>query len=267
LAHSTFAAINKTITIPGHRQFLSTFFELFSNFDHFVLYIYHNRVYGPNMQVILKEIHDTVDYRFQVISNDVCKNDLGIDFGRLQALVDYKLNYSLPNFVALEQNGEGFFEANIEYFFLNIPIILLTLLAYRLAFRLLFDYRLSSLLRRFSFWGILVLLLLEGNVELFFFSFTADFLTYFSVSYQHKLFNLATVLAAFAILLLSTLGLASLYMLYLKKSSFLYENCHGLCSSALYFAFSNGLLNVVRGIIHRAAISKPDMQAVLLLLL
>lgn len=51
------------------------------------------------MQLILKQIHDTIDYRFQIISNNVCKEDLGLDFNSIQELIDYKFNYSISTFV------------------------------------------------------------------------------------------------------------------------------------------------------------------------
>lgn len=100
LTKNTFLVINETMNVAGHRQFLSIFFELFSNFDHFLLYIYHKRVYGSNMQMILKQIHDTIDYRFQIISKDICRDYLGIDFNGIQSSIDYKSDYSLVNYCA-----------------------------------------------------------------------------------------------------------------------------------------------------------------------
>ena len=91
--------INKTFNMPAQRQFLNVFFQLFSSFDHLFLFIYHNRTYGSNMKFYLQLIHDTLDYRFNIIDNKICQNYLGIDFNQWKQNVDFKANYSLAKFV------------------------------------------------------------------------------------------------------------------------------------------------------------------------
>ena len=96
--------------------------------------------------------------------------------------------------------------------------MLLTLFAYRIAYRLFRKFRLAVLIKRFTLWEIVILLLLQGNVEFFFFSFTGNFLTLFSINSNHKFFNFFTILASFVFLTLSTYGFVSLYLIYGKKA-------------------------------------------------
>lgn len=108
-------------------------------------------------------IHNTIDYRFNIIQDSICLQYFGVDFAVWQTNIDFKLNYSLPKFIDIETNGEGFFVNNLQYFFLNIPLITIALLFMRLVFKILFNYPLSALFRKFSFFGIIVFFLLEGN--------------------------------------------------------------------------------------------------------
>lgn len=128
-------------------------------------------------------------------------------------------------------------------------------MTYRFIYKMLENYRLAVLLKKFSFWGIIILLLLEGNIEFFFFSFAADFQMSFAFTVTHKFMNLSTLIAAFLVLVLSTFGFMSFYLMYGGRSCQLYDNCSGSCASALYFLVVNGLLNVLRGLFHRVSIN------------
>lgn len=157
--------------------------------------------------------------------------------------------------------------SNMQYFLLNIPVILLTLILYRMVYHVFSNYRVMLFFKKFTYWGVLILLLLEGNIEFFFFSFIGDFSVFFSSNYNHKLFNSSTFIISFLVLFASTFGLFSLYLVYRKKSSQFYDNCSGKCSSAFYYLVVNGVFNITRGLFHRIAINSPDIQVVLLFLL
>lgn len=145
--------------------------------------------------------------------------------------------------------------------------MIITLFLYRAGFKLVFNHRISILLRKFSLDGVVILLLLEGNVELFFFSFASDLLNVFSSSFKEKIFNFASVLMCLVFILLSTVGLFSLYYFYNKKCKNFYENYCYSYKSAFIFLFFNGALNIVRGFTHRLAMAFPTLQAILLMLI
>lgn len=145
--------------------------------------------------------------------------------------------------------------------------MILTLLLYRSVFKMLFNYPISILLRKFSIEGIVILLLLQGNIQLFFFSFAADFLNLFSSNFNEKLFNFASIVMCFIFLLLATFGFYSFYYFYNKKSQSLYDNYYCSYFSAFFFLFFNGVLNIARGFTHRLAFTSPNLQVILLMLI
>jgi hypothetical protein len=73
--------------------------------------------------------------------------------------LDYKYPYSDAMFLERNQNGIGFYANNLDFFYFTLPVIFLTYLVMHLIFRALFNYRISSYFRKYSFYGILLLLI------------------------------------------------------------------------------------------------------------
>lgn len=72
---------------------------------------------------------------------------------------------------------------------------------------------------------------------------------------------------AFIWLIISSLGLFSYFIVHKNLSRYFYENSKGSLNSALFFVFSNGVMNVTRGFIHRFAITSPHAQVLSLMLI
>ena len=68
-------------------------------------------------------------------------------------------------------NGIGFFANNFEFFFYELPVTLLTYFLFQLIFKTLFNYRISKYFRKYAFYGILMFIIYEGNIEQFSFYF------------------------------------------------------------------------------------------------
>lgn len=68
-------------------------------------------------------------------------------------------------------------------------------------FKLLFNYRVSLLLRKYSFYGTLLFIIYEGNVESFAFFFFAECRNLFSVDFVHKLANVFMVYFFFLLII------------------------------------------------------------------
>ena len=76
-----------------------------------------------------------------------------------------------------------------------------------MVFRLLFNYRLSKYIRKYSFSGMLLLIIYEGNVEQFSFYFFNECKTLFSLNFSHKLANVALIFFFFFLIVFCVGGL------------------------------------------------------------
>lgn len=88
-----------------------------------------------------------------------------------------------------------------------MPGILLLYGLLSLVFRALFNHRVSRYFRKYSFYGILLLIVYEGSVEQFTFYFLEECKLFFSGTFSHKLANLFIVYFFFLTLFFSVGGL------------------------------------------------------------
>ena len=59
----------------------------------------------------------------------------------------------------------GFFANNLEFFYYELPVMFAVYLIFLLIFKLLFNFRVSKYIRKYSLYGILIFIIYEGNVE------------------------------------------------------------------------------------------------------
>jgi len=59
----------------------------------------------------------------------------------------------------------SFFGNTLNYFILNIPLVLVMFFVLRFIFTLFFHYEFSVLFREYSFYAYILLMLTEGNTE------------------------------------------------------------------------------------------------------
>lgn len=106
---------------------------------------------------------------------------------------DKKKAYSDQVFLEKNENGVGFMANFLDYFFYELPVMVLIFLLLNLLFRLLFNYRISVNIRRYSLWGALFLVFYEGNMEQFSFYYFLELQNFFSISPLHKGTNIFVI--------------------------------------------------------------------------
>jgi hypothetical protein len=85
--------------------------------------------------------------------------------------VDQQVNYTAADILSKNPNGLSFFSNNLDFFFYELPGSILIYLILSLIFKMLFNYRVSIFLRKYSLYGLILMVIYEGNVEQFSFYF------------------------------------------------------------------------------------------------
>ena len=73
--------------------------------------------------------------------------------------LDHQKNYTHSNFLQKNDKGIGFFANNLEYFFFELPIVILIYVLFSIMSRVFFKYRITSLIKKYAFNGILLLII------------------------------------------------------------------------------------------------------------
>ena len=149
-------------------------------------------------------------------------------------VLDHQLNYTDPDFATKNPNGIGFFANNFEFFFYELPGILLIYVIFSLAFRLLFNYRISKYIRKYSFYGVLFLIIYEGNVEQFTYYFFSECRLLFSATFTHKMGRVFMLLFFFFLLVFSVSGLTWFWFHYRKLVKYFMEDCKIVSLEAIF---------------------------------
>ena len=156
---------DKLNSIAGSRIFLSTILSFLSTFDRLQFYYFHRQNLSYYSEKLLSNVNKMALERGSLIQDLVqnCDNSLCTTINDAYQLMVEKLdnqkNYTHPDFLQKNENGIGFFANNLEFFFYELPGIILIYIVFSLAFRLLFNYRISKLIRKYAFYGILLLVI------------------------------------------------------------------------------------------------------------
>ena len=120
-------------------------------------------------------------------------------------------------------NGMGFFANNLEFFFYEFPSALGIYFLFFWIFRALFNYRISKLIRKYSFYGILLFIIYEGNIEQLAFYFFRECKNLFSFNFSHKMANVFMIYFFFLIIVFSVGGLLFFFFHYKKLIKYFLE--------------------------------------------
>ena len=107
---------------------------------------------------------------FMKCEANICQQYIGF-YENLVESLDYKKNYTNSFYLQRNNNGIGFFANNLDFFFFELPLAIAIYLVLVMIFKILFNYRLSKYLRKYSFSGMLLFIIYEGNIEQFAFYF------------------------------------------------------------------------------------------------
>lgn len=135
----------------------------------------------------------------------------------------------------------------------------------RWGFRLLFHYRVSILLRPFSFLIYLSPLLLEGNLQYFFFVMFSQSYLGFSLSPKDKLLAVFSYLLYFVILWFSVVSCFLAYYFSRKLSKYILDNWRSRFTGLLGYSVTNAVRMVVFAAIHNFLRFDYDLQLKLLM--
>lgn len=122
-------------------------------------------------------------------------------------MLDHRRNYSSASFSEKNELGEGFWSNNFDFFYYQMPVLLIIYLCLTILFKMLFNYRLSLLFRKYSFYGLLLVIVYEGNMEQFSFYFFLEIQELFGLSIWHKVANAFLVLFFFVAVVFAVGGL------------------------------------------------------------
>jgi hypothetical protein len=179
--------------------------------------------------------------------------------------VDYKKNYT-DNFIyERNPNGMGFFTNNLDFFFYEVPSILLTYIALSLVFRLLYNFRISKYIRKYAFYGTFLLAIYEGNVEQLSFFFFSECKNLFSFNFSHKLANVIMIYFFFLTIFFSVVGLMFFLYHYRKLVKYFIEDSDKINMEAVVMeSLERSVYPLLFGSIHALFLDSVGLQTIIL---
>ena len=151
--------------------------------DNLWLYNFHQQEFDGTTRTVLETISFFEEKKWQIVRLEEIKEDLETSVERL---ADYNPN-SNPTYLKKERKSNLFIASTMDYFVLFVPATLLFVFLCNRCFHLLFNCRISIFLRAYSFWWVLLELLLQNNVEFFSFLCFCNILTPFRLDLETKM--------------------------------------------------------------------------------
>ena len=138
--------------------------------------------------------------------------------------INKKANYTDSFFLDKNPNGLGFFSNHLDFFYYELPISVVLYLLLSFVFKMLFNYRISKYIRKYSFYGILLFIVCEGNIEQFAFYFFSECRNLFSVNFSHKMANVLMIYFFFFVILFAVGGMLWIFYHYRKLIKYFLED-------------------------------------------
>ena len=177
--------------------------------------------------------------------------------------LDRQKDYTPHDFLEKNENGIGFFANNLEFFFFELPGIIMVYIAFSLLFRLLFNFRVSRLIRKHSLWGVIIFIIFEGNVEQFAFYFFSECRLLYSATTVHKLGRSFMLLFFFFLLVSSVCGLTLFLVHYKKLVKYLMEDCRKVSLLAILLeSLEKSVFPLLFGCVHALFLENLFVQTI-----
>ena len=258
-------------SLPGSRVYFSAILGFLSTFDRLQYYYYHRQNLTYFSERLLSSINTMALERGSLLQNLIkdCDNSLcsGINsaYENMLGSLDRQKEYSPPGFLEKNENGIGFFANNLEFFFFELPGIIVLYITFSLLFRLLFNFRISRLIRKYSFYGVLVFIMFEGNVEQFAFYFFAECRLLYSATPLHKLGRVFMLLFFFPLLVSSFCGITLSLVYYKKLVKYFMEDCRKVSLLAILLeSLEKGIFPLLFGSVHALLLENLLAQTITL---
>ena len=178
--------------------------------------------------------------------------------------IDTKRNYTSPRFREAEDRGETFLPACWEFVEFNLIVVLLGFLLLRWGARLLRRWRIAQCLRPFRTAAYLTPLLLDGNLQYFFFLLFSQVRLGFSLSPRDKMLNVLNYLLYFIVLLASVVSCFFAFWTARRLSEYLLDNWRTRVRGLLAHSLTGAVRALVLGAVHSLLRESPFQLPLLL---
>ncbi len=138
----------------------------------------------------------------------------------------------------------------LDFLIFNISLTLTFVFLYNRIFYLLFNYPVSIFLRSYSFWLILLDLLIQRNIEFFTFIICRSIQVMVNFNFTTKLFNTLTILLGFILIICVIGSYAFYYFQYRKLGRYFLYNMYRFPSSYLLMIICDGIKPFLKGLVH-----------------
>ena len=220
--------INK---VPGNRILLNFITQFFSFFDRLYLYYYHhqnNTFYAQYFLSVSAQFNQNKSTMTQTLLQ-MCENSSSIcatinnGYYFLLGQLNQKYNYTSDNFILKNNQGIGFFANHLDFLYFQMPFVFVEVFVLYQLFKLLFDFKISVFLRKYSLFFCILLFLFEGNVQEFSFYLFSELKYFFSANFYHKIGNVVILLILYVIVMFSVCGLIWCKYHYRKLTKYFVE--------------------------------------------
>ena len=157
---------------------------------------------------------------------------------------------SNPTYLQKQRKNNLFLLNTLDYFVFQVPLTLLLIFLLNRLFHCLFQFEISSLLRHYSFWGIILELLIVGNIELFTFLALRNCHTVFSSDITTRLMQALMILMFFIVFVSTFASYPWYYVQYQNLAKYFLANMFRFPSSYVLMSVIYGVRPFLKGAIH-----------------
>ena len=133
---------------------------MFLALDDLWLYNYHGHQYDGTTLTIFETIQFVEEKQWEVTGLEDAKETVETSIEQLN-LYNRQSN---PTYMAEERKNNLFVGSTMDYFAFHVPLTLFIVFLFNRVFHLLFNFKISSVFRPYSFWWILFEFLIQNNV-------------------------------------------------------------------------------------------------------
>ena len=203
--------------------FKFTFFVV----DDLWLYSYHDKKYDGVVRQVLDVIQLVEEKQWELMGLTELKQSLE---DSMQEGQPYNA-YSNERHMEEARSNDVFVGNTVDFFVFGLPALLLFVFLCNRLFYLLFNYRVSFLLRPYSFWAVLLELALQSNIEYFTFLGLRCLGIPFSFSCPSKWLLILAVTMFFLVVFTAFISYALYYCWYGKLARYFLVNMYRFPSS------------------------------------
>jgi hypothetical protein len=184
------------------------------------------------------------------VTTEVIFADIGTSRAGIYKVIDTKVNYTHPTFFKREGKGDTFLPASFEFLTFNLLFVIAAFLLLKIAARVLRRYRIGKALVPFSSFLFLAPLLLEGNLQFFFFLLFTQISSGFSLNWQDKVFTVVGYIMHFVVLWLAIVSSFLAYYLQKKLVTYVLDPWRTRVVGLLSYFMANVLRMLILGALH-----------------